>query len=369
MYVHITSTAKNIAERNKGEGLPKALKKLSDRLERVSVRDIHPSVMRRIGFPFYRRREGKFRIMGKLMFVNSNSQQIPIMVIWQIFSRGSTEYNRFIDADKSEKEEIAAKYLPDETDLRKEIKPDTPLPPSPPFLPNELSPWLLPFEKSPKETMIFETREWVRRFEEDKHRELAHRYYDLLKKIIDGDEKEVNLGYIEKPFLRFAQDEHATIYYAHFLVDIPEHPSEEIMLLLDASDTRNPKLEETLQDGLNGKGNFSWLGKIESESVTSDNQLNNVSRQSGRAYYAYILADEYLWRLVEGLSESNKKWEQSEGFDIANPALSVEEMRILNQTKYEANEVVLPLFVNGRAGSGKSTMLYHLFAEYLLRKL
>lgn len=227
----------------------------------------------------------------------------------------------------------------------------------------------MPFSRPSKEVMIFETRNWVRRFEEIKYKELASNYYNLLKKIVDRDEEKANFGYIEKPFLMFAQDEDATIYYAHLLVDVSEFPSEEIILLLDASDSRNPKLEKTFKDGLNGKGAFSWLSKIGSESITSNEQLNTVSRQSGRAYYAYILADQYLWRLVEGINESKKKWEQLEGFDVANPALSVEEMLILNQTKYETNKAVLPSFINGRAGSGKSTMLYHLFAEYVMRKL
>ncbi len=49
-------------------------------------------------------------------------------------------------------------------------------------------------------------------------------------------------------------------------------------------------------------------------------------------------------------------WKRLENDDEANLALSDEEIKVLNETRY-------PYFVNGLAGSGKSTILYYLFAH------
>lgn len=218
--------------------------------------------------------------------------------------------------------------------------------------------------------MIFESRTRVKRFEEEKYKELAYRYYDILNKIVGQPSTGIEIEQLEKPMLSIAKDSHGVIYYCRFLVDVTEHPSEEIILLLDARDKRDHRLENELRNGIKGKGKFSWLSKVNSEIITENAQLDDLSRQSGRAYFAYILADEYLWRLIEGVKKPMRKAiGQSEGVDIVNPALSVEEILILNKTKYASDRVVLPLFDNGRAGSGKSTMLYHLFAEYVMRRL
>lgn len=65
MEVYITSIVQEIAQKDKGEGLSKAIERLRGRLEKASIDIVHPSVMERIGFPFFKKREGKFRIMGK----------------------------------------------------------------------------------------------------------------------------------------------------------------------------------------------------------------------------------------------------------------------------------------------------------------
>ena len=53
---------------------------------------------------------------------------------------------------------------------------------------------------------------------------------------------------------------------------------------------------------------------------------------------------------------SFEDWKKMENDDEANLALSDEEVNVLNRTPY-------PYFVNGLAGSGKSTILYYLFAH------
>lgn len=75
-----------------------------------------------------------------------------------------------------------------------------------------------------------------------------------------------------------------------------------------------------------------------------------VLQASRRAYPAIILADEDLW--IELEKEP-----------LANMALSPEESEVLESAR--RSEGAFPLFINGRAGSGKSTILQYLFADIL----
>lgn len=78
--------------------------------------------------------------------------------------------------------------------------------------------------------------------------------------------------------------------------------------------------------------------------------LDALLRASNRAYPAYILTDEQLWLKLEQET-------------VANMALSPEEVKVLDSAR--CSESPFPLFINGRAGSGKSTILQYLFADLL----
>lgn len=73
-------------------------------------------------------------------------------------------------------------------------------------------------------------------------------------------------------------------------------------------------------------------------------------RLSRRAYPAYILADDETWIALQK-------------DPVANMALSPEESKVLLHAR--SSEGSFPLFINGRAGSGKSTILQYLFADLL----
>lgn len=78
--------------------------------------------------------------------------------------------------------------------------------------------------------------------------------------------------------------------------------------------------------------------------------LAHIIRSSRRAYPAYMLADD------DTCVEIEKE-------PVANMALSPEESEVLLSAR--RTEGAFPLFVNGRAGSGKSTILQYLFADLL----
>ena len=76
-----------------------------------------------------------------------------------------------------------------------------------------------------------------------------------------------------------------------------------------------------------------------------------LSKQARKGYPDWILYSEF------------EDWKMLENDDEANLALSEEEIEVLNNTNY-------PYFINGLAGSGKSTILYYLFAHaYSYKKI
>jgi hypothetical protein len=105
-----------------------------------------------------------------------------------------------------------------------------------------------------------------------------------------------------------------------------------ITLVTDANADEAKNFAENIRTQLEGKDTMTVL------------------RFSRRAYPAIVLADDDLWIDLE--SET-----------VANMALSPEESEVLESARGTDNP--FPLFINGRAGSGKSTILQYLFADLL----
>ena len=83
-----------------------------------------------------------------------------------------------------------------------------------------------------------------------------------------------------------------------------------------------------------------------------EGDLQGVLRRSARTYSAVLLADETAWMKLERESE-----------DSSNLALSPEEAEVLSSARNMDGKGGFPMFINGRAGSGKSTVLQYLFAD------
>ncbi|MGH8490831.1 MAG: hypothetical protein ACREXS_18700 [Gammaproteobacteria bacterium] len=81
-----------------------------------------------------------------------------------------------------------------------------------------------------------------------------------------------------------------------------------------------------------------------------------ILRNSRRAYPAIIALDERIWVNTQKSVD-------------ANLALSPEEEQILEAMSSTVGSARYPLFINGRPGSGKSTILQYLFAEHLAHHL
>lgn len=103
-----------------------------------------------------------------------------------------------------------------------------------------------------------------------------------------------------------------------------------------------------IDDGTNAAAVTQRAREIAARLRPGDSE--SVLRESRRAYPSLVLADEDLWLKLEEESE-------------ANMALSPEETEVLLSAR--SLDAPFPLFINGRAGSGKSTVLQYLFADLL----
>ncbi len=100
--------------------------------------------------------------------------------------------------------------------------------------------------------------------------------------------------------------------------------------------------------------NYHFLLKPEEELCFDD-----VATDASKVYPWDIILDSNLWHEIQ--SEEN-----------VHLALSAEEENILlslSGLNNPTDEYRLPIFINGRAGSGKSTILFYLFREYMVRFL
>lgn len=79
---------------------------------------------------------------------------------------------------------------------------------------------------------------------------------------------------------------------------------------------------------------------------------HQLLRNSARAYPDFVVWDREIWETMQASIE-------------ANLALSPEESDVLDHALDPAKEGGFPLFINGRPGSGKSTILQYLFSEFL----
>jgi hypothetical protein len=97
------------------------------------------------------------------------------------------------------------------------------------------------------------------------------------------------------------------------------------------------------------------LASVSQEILAADSpDLKLLLQASRRAYPTLLLADYDLWAELQKDTQ-------------ANLALSPEETTLLDTARRA--EGGFPLFINGRAGSGKTTILQYLFAEYLFYHL
>lgn len=174
-------------------------------------------------------------------------------------------------------------------------------------------------ENPGEEDMVYETIEWKEACMEDRVANQLVRFADPCVKAL-----------LQQPGIRFLEitDKAGWGLWIH-------RSEGRLLLISPVTDTTTNKAEEI---------------KERYREILEQGDLTSIIRSSRRAYPAYMLADEDTWLEIEKEP-------------VANMALSPEESDVLLSAR--RTEGAFPLFVNGRAGSGKSTILQYLFADLL----
>ena len=180
------------------------------------------------------------------------------------------------------------------------------------------------------EGAYLESYAWFERISQDWAKDNLLRYYELIEKIESGELSET------ADIVSHEKNDKVKILFRHF----PEHKRTFLIAPIDSCQESD---EEELRK------------KYSNLLAPNMPDIESLIRYSRRAYPTIIVYDEDTWKLVEKGDEANLALSPEEEFILESVMTSVSE-----DAKY-------PLFINGRPGSGKSTILQYLFADYLAR--
>lgn len=276
--------------------------------------------------PFIKKNLGRsFRLVASQHPIGYDD--IIVIAFVACFARGgSGEYEKKFIKDPMQ---VCGKYLPDKDTLEAFIESRRESLPKPSPEPNETERQYLytSFEQNQdSDIMVYESLDWVETMKIPRILEESTRLYDSLTELLDSTEKGARDTYEN-------DRTNLSILYKYL-------PNNRSVFLISPVERTDSKLIDKL------KSKYSEIS--ESEEVSSE----IILRKSRRSYPSYILADERMWKSIE----KN---------DVGNIALSPEELLILKNVRSGVNEKLFPLFINGRPGSGKSTILQYLFASHI----
>lgn len=279
-------------------------------------------------YPYLKRAVGRtWRIVGKLHKVGNEK----VVCLLKLFTRGDREYEAFI----KNPEDYGKQHLEtliDQEQIQRLINASRKkaIPARQP-LPNSLNFWLQApsWETSTTDSTIYESEVWVTQFKQREIQDHWETYYHIVLSLLDENtqaglyKETTNFPHVEL----YGKLEGRYILFSSFSI------SERNVLFLLAPFERKPSAEEIA----------SVVSKINFFHSPTETRAE-LARYARRSYPDYLLCDEDIWLEIE--RESGTNW-----------ALSAEEEQILSNC-------APPLFINGRAGSGKTTMLFYLFAAY-----
>ena len=284
--------------------------------------------------PFIKKSLGRsFRLIGYRATVDGDE----LILFLRVFARGGKEYKAFLEDWDKETDRISRTLQPfNDVDLRQihtQLSSVAPLQP-PPEPDEEERAWLYEVfreQTSTDELLVLETDAWVKKMRSPAMRDFLALYHQALEQLdLDAPapetsnfecsvywetSKRVGLAYLYLPNL-------------HRLILLePLRQSDDVNAILQHHKERLLRVDATARD---------------------------ISCVAGRSYPYLMILDQDAWLAIQKDEE-------------ANLALSPEEAELLESIRRSgaAGEYGYPLFINGRAGSGKSTMLQYLAADYV----
>lgn len=333
-------------------------------------------------YPYLKRRILNRRLIARILRIDNEQ----VLCLIDIFKRGDNDYEQFLEAPIA----YGSVYLEPQLELQHlqqwlaTEKFNQTQVQQLPELPSALLPWLEPpgweMETLTEDWVIYESEEWVTQFKSSQMLDNWETYYQIICKIRDEsihsseiiDLKNVKLCEFNNHYVLYSQLETVdqVVGGVLFLLAPFDHKplhreivevGQRIALFDDASQQDTHVWIETAENAQYSPTHPTMpdlpTANIAPYNILAEQlSLNDLTPFARRSYPAYLLADEASWLAIEKGKE-------------ANLALSAEEEQILKSvsTSIPGNDS-LPLFINGRAGSGKSTMLLYLFADYCYRK-
>lgn len=369
MYVYITPEFEAKANHY---GLQKKVNKLRQDIE--SAEDIHKvqqDIFKRPLGKYLRLDAGRYRLTGSICSVDG--QQIVILLKIFDHDREYDELSKEIRENSGKSKDLENLVSESEAEIKKDLKKieSSSEEEERPELPEEMSPWLKPpglkLSAKENETIIYESEEWVNLFKNKEINKYWQTYYPLVEEILSAEseadnnaEKFENLPHVKLGSKKLNDKDKAKyILYSR----ISTNDSSSTVLFLIAPFSVKPSVEQ-IEEIAKKTGlykNKKEQDKEEEVCIFSEAvSLEELTQLARRSYPDYLLAEKDFWLAIQ------------EGEEESNLALSAEEMSLLEDfstsRKEKKEKSSLPIFINGPAGSGKSTMLLYLFADYCYRK-
>lgn len=317
LYVYITEQCR---EEARTHGVLDAVESLAAKMEA----DQSAAGLERFPKPYLKKRFGK---QGRLIVDEHKLGDDVLYRFVRYLIRGNSEYESFLNnpgefhqrhsVNQEELEQILAERKKRPIARRQPLSEDEKI-----FLQH------LSATSTSDVGTFMESYTWFERMQDERMRQYMSRYYDLVVDIFDDKlpQGETVIAHKSNPEIK--------ILFRKF----PQYGVTFLVAPLFARDTED---EEALRS--------KYKEVLESDDVSRE----RITRESRRAYPATIVFDEQAWMEIQDSVE-------------ANLALSPEEEEILeSMLSLQETERRYPLFINGRPGSGKSTILQYLFAEHL----
>lgn len=372
MYIYSSDEFSALAQ---DERIAKRVEKLVKRLEGYAgpVRaNAVPFFPGRYGSRYLKHEENAFRVVAELLQVEGEQ----VVYLHTIFFDHNTNYSGFIadiQARRAPYEpniEAVRAYLQqikaDETE--RVLKAQEPQP-----LPEAYEGWL---KRSIWENdwVVYEGHEWVSRFRKKEYQGRWETLCEIAEAIVSfaaqgGNTTEVseiagNVHVMRVPgspnLWQAHKGERWVLFSIHNITlelededsepQSEEHSFSRSVIFLLAPFDHQPRAQE-IQDLVDDS--YSFLAGPSKDTI----RYNDIARCASRVYPYYLPLDPELWESLE----------KEQGVNLA---LSAEEENIIfSLSSAGPRDYRLPIFINGRAGSGKSTILMYLFVEYVARLL
>ncbi len=331
-----------------GLGLVDSVEDQNRRIRSVT----HPLDLRKILQPagiYLKRRAGhRVRLIGKLVRVGDQH-----VFCWlAALRRDSEHYSSLLDDSRNWS--LASRLdLTAVADFVERSGSDVTTPTRPrSTLPDEFTPWLEPLTHAaagrvdPTDQIIFESIAWVDESATNRFREDLSTYRGLISDVLNRDREGGPVPGLGSG-LYLVRDVHDTVSLV-YCRPVWQRQADASPCLFLVAPFRDEPSPDDIEQALLASGLDPGAGVQEIADA-----LPEVGR---RAYPDYLIIDRDVWSGIERETASNL-------------ALSGEEEHLLSSVGHrDGDRPTMPLLINGRAGSGKSTMLAYLFAALVSRR-